>query len=44
MLRLDAEPLLRVSYPEQMTDLELASEEYLEREPVFALNDPQIDA
>lgn len=46
VLRLDAEPLLRVSYPEQMTDLlELASEEYLEREPVFALNEiRQIDA
>ncbi len=46
VLRAGAEPLLRVSYPEQVSDLlELASEEYLASEPTFALNEiDQVDA
>ena len=46
VLKAGGEPLLRVSYPEQTTDiLELASEEYLASEPRFALNEiRQIDA
>lgn len=46
VLKAGAEPLLRVSYPEQVSDLlELASEEYLASEPEFALNEiRQIDA
>lgn len=46
VLRAGAEPLLRVSYPEQVSDmLELASDEFLDTEPAFALNEiRQIDA
>ncbi len=46
VLKIGAEPLLRVTYPELTSDvLELASDEYLDREPEFALNEiRQIDA
>lgn len=46
VLKIGAEPLLRVSYPEFTSDvLELASDGYLDSEPVFALNEiRQIDA
>lgn len=46
VLRIGAEPLLRVTYPELTSDiLELAGDEYLDREPAFALNEiRQIDA
>ena len=46
VLKAGAEPLLRVTYPELMSDvLELASDALLDREPEFALNEiRQIDA
>lgn len=46
VVRAGAEPLLRVTYPEFTSDLlELASDEWLDREPEFALNEiKQIDA
>ncbi len=46
VLKAGAEPLLRVSYPEQTSDLlELAGDDFLASEPEFALNEiRQIDA